>query len=107
MVKTPRPPLEELIAKTPAAQSRKAADAHIAARRNALGVHAATRRNIDDGDVGKVELSPKPPLDYGDPPPRPALKKTKQATSLNNKKPTKENIRLIKSDKQLPEDDVK
>jgi hypothetical protein len=107
MGKTPRPPLEELIAKTPAAQSRKAADAHIAARRKGLGVNGATRRNVDDSNVGKPEFNPKTPLDYGDPPPRPPLKKTKQATSVNKKKPTKSNIRLVKSDKQSPEDDVK
>jgi len=107
MAKTPRPPLDELIAKTLAAQSRDRADAHIAARRSALGVHGRTRSNVDDSDVGKPEFNPKAPLDYGDPPPRPPLKKTKLETSLNKKKPTKSNIRLVKSDKQSPEDDVK
>ncbi len=107
MAKSPRPPLEDLIAKTQAAQSRKAADAHIAARRKALGVPRTTGRTSNDSDVGRVERNPKSPLDYGDPPPRPPLKKTKQATSLNKKKPTKPNIRLVKSDKQSPEDDVK
>jgi hypothetical protein len=107
MAKTPRPPLEELIAKTPAAQSRDRADAHIAARRKALGVHGSTRSNINDSDVGKPERNPKPPLDYGEPPPRPPLKKTKQATSVNKKKPTKLHLKVVTSDKQLPEDDVK
>ena len=107
MAKTPRPPLEELIAKTPAAQSRDNADRHIAARRKALGVDGIARRSLIDNDVGKTEPLAKPALDYGDPPPRPALKKTKHATSLNKKKPTKQIIRLVKSDKQLPEDDVK
>ncbi len=107
MGKTPRPPLEALIAKTPAAQSREAADAHIAARRKALGLYGTARRNINDSDVGNVELNPKPSLDYGDPPPRPAVKTTKHATSSNKKKPTKSALRLVKSDKQLPKDDVK
>ncbi len=104
MAKSTRPPLHELIAKTSAAQSLADADAHIAARRKSLGVSSAAHPIPNDTLIDKPETMPK--LDYGDPPPRPALKKTKQATSVNKKKPTKQIIRLVKSDKQLPEDDV-
>ena len=107
MPKSPRPPLDELIAKSPGAMSVADADAHIAARRKALGVDTGMQLSPDVPAIGAPEPLPKPALDYGDPPLRPEPnKKTAASRKLSKPKSGKDKIRLVKSDINPSKDDV-
>ena len=111
MAKSPRPPLAETIANTPAAQSRAEALAHVARRRKVI---------FDDAKDGKLTTKADPESfiedSYPDPPtmeeakklqatrPRVTLKKTdidrsKRDKSAKSPTATKPKLSIVKSDK--------
>lgn len=107
MAKSPRPPLDELIAQTPAAQSLADAQAHIAARRNALGINDKKVSGADDSNVGKAEPMPEPIVELDDPPPQPKAKRPPRSRPPQpKKKPDGSHLKVVKSDKSAPEDET-
>ena len=112
MAKIPRPPLAEMIAKTPAAQSRSEAMAHIERRRKSILAEAIENQPTSEADPDSFSEAP-----YPDPPkledvikgyrPQPGKrailpKADRDPSSRDNttrsQRPTKSKLSIVKSD---------
>ena len=115
MARPPTRSLEELIAQTPGAQSRAEADAHLTARRKALGVEERKVEIPDDAAIGRAEPLPPPVVELEDPPPKPVPKpkpakkpKANKPTPGSTRKKTKKpHLDIIVRDENPPDDGVK